>query len=177
MRVMMFVDGQNLYDCLKQAYGVERIDWVRFRDWLASGRQIVRMYYYNARLLPDRHGPEAVASQDQFFAYLTSLDHVEVRLGRLQRRTDGVVVQKGVDVRIAVDMVYHALRGHADVIVLVSGDADLAEAARVVKAAGCIFENVFPRLGSSKELRQVADVFREITEKELRLFGRIVKQG
>lgn len=49
--------------------------------------------------------------------------------------------EKGVDVRVGVDMVYKALTHQAQTIILCSSDSDLQPAVRVVKEAGveCIY--------------------------------------
>lgn len=60
------------------------------------------------------------------------LPKVKLRLGRFG--FDGQ--QKGVDIRMGLDMVAHALHGAVDTIVLVSGDDDLTEAVEDAQVQG-----------------------------------------
>jgi hypothetical protein len=60
------------------------------------------------------------------------LPRVKLRLGRFGM--DGQ--QKGVDLRIGLDLVTHARNGAADVFILVSGDDDLAEAVEEAQVHG-----------------------------------------
>ncbi|MBQ1050837.1 NYN domain-containing protein [Micromonospora sp. C51] len=60
------------------------------------------------------------------------LPKVKLRLGRFGM--DGQ--QKGVDLRIGLDLVTHARNGAADVFILVSGDDDLTEAVEEAQAHG-----------------------------------------
>ncbi len=66
--------------------------------------------------------------------------------------------EKGIDVKLATDMLVHATRGNYDVAILVSGDADFKDALQAVKDFGHHVEvALFDPLGSSRELREVAD--------------------
>jgi len=158
---MIFVDGANLYECARQSFGVTRLDFAKVRDELVRGRNLVRLYYYNAALPSEE--PSA-GGQQQFFSYLRSLDYVELRLGKMVRREGGELRQKGVDVRMALDVCRYALQDRYDVAVVVSGDSDLVEAAVVAKDQGKTVENVFTRHGSSLELRQIADRWVELDQ-------------
>src|SRR4051794_22337312 len=60
------------------------------------------------------------------------LPNVKLRLGRFG--VDGQ--QKGVDLRIGLDLVTHARNGAADVFILVSGDDDLTEAVEEAQVHG-----------------------------------------
>jgi uncharacterized LabA/DUF88 family protein len=61
-----------------------------------------------------------------------ALPKVKLRLGRFSM--DGQ--QKGVDLRIGLDLVTHARNGAADVFILVSGDDDLTEAVEEAQGHG-----------------------------------------
>lgn len=60
------------------------------------------------------------------------LPRVKVRLGRIGYEGE----QKGVDLRIGLDMVAHARNGAVEVMYLVSGDDDLSEAVEEAQAQG-----------------------------------------
>ena len=66
--------------------------------------------------------------------------------------------EKGIDVKLATDMLVHGTRANYQVAVLVSGDTDFKDALQAVKDFGYHVEvALFPPGGSSQELRDVAD--------------------
>ena len=71
-------------------------------------------------------------------------------------------MEKGVDMRIGIDLLVGASRNLYDTAVLVSGDGDLTEAVRAVKELGKHVELAALPSGRSWELVQVADVVTEI---------------
>jgi uncharacterized LabA/DUF88 family protein len=89
----------------------------------ASGLPLLRVHWYDAA----RNGVP-----DQTQEEIGLLPRVKIRLGRIG--FDGE--QKGVDLRIGLDMVAHARNAAIDVIYLVSGDDDLTEAVEEAQAHG-----------------------------------------
>ena len=73
-------------------------------------RRLTRTYYYNAPLTDD-YGEDLREGQQRFFESLRRIPYVTVRLGRLHRRHDGSLVEKGIDVAIAVESFVARLRG------------------------------------------------------------------
>jgi len=49
-RVMIFIDGSNLYHSLKGFFGRADIDMGKFCQKLLGRHQLIRIYYYNARV-------------------------------------------------------------------------------------------------------------------------------
>ncbi|WP_327002692.1 NYN domain-containing protein [Dactylosporangium sp. NBC_01737] len=84
---------------------------------------VLRVHWYDSATdgVPD--------NQQQFIG---ELPNVKLRLGRFG--FDGQ--QKGVDLRIGLDLVAHARNGAADVFILVSGDDDLTEAVEEAQVHG-----------------------------------------
>jgi uncharacterized LabA/DUF88 family protein len=159
-RIMVFVDGSNLYHSLKSEYGRTDIDFGKFCALLCNGRQLVRGYYYNAAVDQAREGPR-YASQQRFFDRLRRVPRLEVRLGTLVYPAawpGAPPYEKGIDVRLATDMLTHAFKGNYDTAVLVSGDNDFADAVQAVKDLGRNVEvALFGNPNSSRRLRDVAD--------------------
>jgi len=149
--VMIFIDGSNLYHCLKQELGAVRIDMGKLVTKLCSDRRLIRTYYYNA---PINQGgdPEAYQSQQRFFERLRRIPYFEVKLGRLEKRPDGDLVEKGVDIMMAVDMLQLAHRNVYDTAILVTGDGDFDYVVRLVKDLGKHVENAFVQSGHSRAL-------------------------
>jgi uncharacterized LabA/DUF88 family protein len=88
-----------------------------------SGLPLLRVYWYDA-------AHNSVANPDQ--EKIALLPRVKLRLGRIGVEGE----QKGVDLRIGLDMVGHARNAAVDTIYLLSGDDDLTEAVEEAQALG-----------------------------------------
>lgn len=132
-KVMVFIDGSNMYHNLHACAGRHDIDYGKFAKKLCGPeRELIRTYYYNVQL-NQAVDPVAYVSQQRFLSWMHKTPDLEVRLGRQQKKTDGTWEEKGVDVKIAVDMLAKAYKGHYDVAILISGDSDLTEVVHEVK--------------------------------------------
>ncbi|WP_431924803.1 NYN domain-containing protein [Micromonospora wenchangensis] len=105
------VDYESLIDMLSQ------------QAEALSGLPVLRVHWYDSA----RNG---VPDNQQEF--IGELSNVKLRLGRFGREGQ----QKGVDLRIGLDLVTHARNGVADVFILVSGDDDLTEAVEEAQVHG-----------------------------------------
>lgn len=158
-RVMIYIDGNNLYHSLKDHFARANLDFEKFCDRLAAGRRLIRTYYYNAPKDQARE-PAKYADQQRFLEYVKALQYVELRLSRLVYHgwPDVAPYEKGIDVSLATNMLVHAFRDNYDTAVLVSGDTDFADAILAVKELGKHVEVVlFGGTRSSQHLRIVAD--------------------
>jgi len=169
-RVMVFIDGANLYTCMKDHLGIPKnvkVDVLGSK--LANKRLLVRTYYYNSPAPPTTDQ----ASSQRFWAALGWLNNVRPRQGRIvpktveaecpechKRFTINSYVQKGVDTRIVVDVISLAQSDAYDIGIVVSGDSDLAEAIEWVREhTQKRIENAFISCKSwSEEIRKAADV-------------------
>jgi uncharacterized LabA/DUF88 family protein len=133
---MVFIDGSNLYYGIKNAMGRTDLDFDKFvKTLVGDTRELVRTYYYNAPI-DQSSDPSRYKDQQKFFAKLYRIDDFQVELGRLEQRNEGRMVEKGVDIALAVDMVTKAFLDHYDIAILVSGDGDFAKAVQAVKDSG-----------------------------------------
>lgn len=168
-RVMIFIDGNNLYHELKGHFGRSDLDFSKFCKKLAGNRTLVRTYYYNAPVDED-HEPDRHARQEKFFRSLQRLPYFELRLGRLvyfdwPRQSP---IEKGVDVKLATDMLVHAFRNSYDTGILVSGDTDYSAALQAVKDRGKHVEvALFGGSHTSRHLREISDRTIDIDKKYL----------
>jgi len=154
-RVALFIDGSNFYHALKDKFGRADLDFEVFASELCGERRLVRTYYYNVPVDQERE-PQRYADQRKFFARLHQTPYLTLKLGRLVYR-GGVPIEKGVDVRLATDMLNLAWKNVYDTAIIISGDGDFADAVEAVKELGKHVENAYTKKGLSQHLRQACD--------------------
>ncbi len=155
-RVMIFIDGSNLYHVLKQNIDKHDLDYRKFTSKLCGDRELIRTYYYNIRQ-ESSENPRLAENQDRFLNALYETEYLEVKLGIWKPRGH-TMVEKGVDVMIAADLISHAYEDHYDVAILVSGDADFYPALQAVKDVGKQVEVAAFDSNLSSESARFADV-------------------
>ena len=114
--------GSSLRRGIEVDYGalISALTEVVQRD---SGLPLLRIYWYDAA----RDGKATPVQEG-----IALLPNVKLRLGRIG--VDGE--QKGVDLRIGLDMVGHSRAGRVDMMYLLSGDDDLTEAVEEAQTQG-----------------------------------------
>ncbi len=152
-RVAVFIDGSNLFHCLKEEFGRLDLNFDLFVAKLVGGRRLIRTYYFAAPPRPDLDA-EAIKKQQRFLDALRSKDYFQVRLGRLIKH-EGKYHEKGVDVLLAVEMIQ--LAPTYDTAILVSGDGDLVAPVGAVQRLGKHVENASTPSTLARELRQECD--------------------
>jgi uncharacterized LabA/DUF88 family protein len=162
-RVAIFIDGSNLYNGMRENLRSTRVNLQELITQLSRGRQLLRCYYYNAPLTDD-YDEELRDGQQRFFESLRRIPYVTVRLGRLHRRPDGALVEKGIDVAIAVEALGLAHTDSYDACVLVSGDGDYVELVEAIKRHGKHVEVAMFKNQSAGILLEHADVFTPLDE-------------
>jgi len=153
-RGAVFIDGSNLYHSLEENCGRADLDFNAFVHKLLDGRSLFRTYYYN--VLQDAEKGQAAQDQQKFLSSLYNIPNFEVRLGTSKYRGD-VLVEKGVDIMLATDLLQFGWRGLYDFAILVSGDGDFKYAVQVTKDIGKHVEVAAFPANLSYDLAQVAD--------------------
>ena len=125
-RVAVFIDGANAYRAFKAVFASARYSPSRLAAELAGGRELVRATFYIAAVSQEM-GHDLYASQRRFLSRLREDPRLRVWTGHMVQ-SDGQWHEKGVDVKIATDLVALAYRDQYDTAVLVSGDGGLAPA-------------------------------------------------
>ena len=159
-RVMIFVDGSNLYHSLKGHFKRTDVNLGKFCDKLLEKRRLVRIYYYNASV-GRKEEPERFQHQQTFFDSVSAIPYCELRLGRLVYTNWPHVppYEKGVDVQLTTDLLTHSFKNNYDVAILVAGDSDFVGALQAVKDNGKNVEvALFGKERTSRPLREVADI-------------------
>ena len=103
-------------------------------------------------------------AQEKLFEHLVGCPFVEIKTTPLKFSGGKSVYQKGVDVLLAVDLVYHSAQDHFDLAIVCSGDLDLLESIKLVKNMGkevIIISNT-PEL--SKNIKKVGDSYFGLSE-------------
>lgn len=158
-RVMIFIDGSNLYHSLKNFFKRTDVDIGKLSNKLFGKRRLVRIYYYNAKV-GLKEEPQRYRDQQAFFASVSAIPYCELRLGRLVyiNWPNTPPYEKGVDIQLATDMITHSFKNNYDVVVLLAGDNDYVGALQAVKDNGKNVEvALFGKERTSRRLRVVAD--------------------
>ena len=168
--VYIYIDGSNFYHGCQSTLERTDVDLGKFAARLAGDRGLGRTYYYNVPLSAE-HPEDQRRGQQRFFNGLARIPYFEVRLGRLVKRTWQCPtcgeeherwMEKGVDMRLGVDMLSHASRDLYDVSVLVSGDGDYEHAVQAVKDLGKHVEVACFVTSRSDALMKASDYMHEL---------------
>ena len=154
-RVAIFIDGSNLYHGLRSNFRHHNLNFAEFATKLCGSRRLFRTYYYNV-LQDATQRPDSYRDQQEFLDALRKTPYLEIRLGST-KVSQGIPVEKGIDIMLATDLLYFAWNDFYDVAVLVSGDSDFAYALQAVKNMGKHVEVAYFESGTSKDLLNVAD--------------------
>jgi len=172
-RVMVFIDGSNLYHILKSIYGESKelnaFDFNKFIQIILKNRKLIRTYYYNA-ILDQKKDHKKYSKQQKFFEKLKLIPDFQVVLCRMQKDfVDGKTSYsvKEDDIYIATDMIKLAYANAYDVAILVSTDGDFVPAVKAVKETGKKVENVGFEKKFSWHLKQTCDRFLILSKRDL----------
>jgi uncharacterized LabA/DUF88 family protein len=108
-RIGIFIDGSNFYFGTTKYLSIKRIDFDKLLLNLSNNRRLIRAYYYITRV-PEEKSPEESRKQNSFLNHLEKVNYLEIRYGRLEKRThhcdkcnedSETWVEKGVDVNLA----------------------------------------------------------------------------
>ncbi|MBM4402609.1 MAG: NYN domain-containing protein [Candidatus Cloacimonetes bacterium] len=140
-RVFILIDGSNFYHRLKEPEigltNLLQFNFNEFAKWLTRGNKIVRKNYYIGvvRAKPNQIKAQRLRrNQQRLFAKLKK-QNWEIFRGFIMK-TGRDFHEKGVDVKIATDLIVGAYEDTYDTAVLVSSDLDLIPAIDKAKELG-----------------------------------------
>ncbi len=153
-RVYVFIDGSNLYKSIKSENIPYKVDIKKLSENLCGeNRRLVKICFYSAPV-SQQDDPVAYKEQQRFFTALRKITYLELRLGNLRKRDKRFIcnncnkeniikyrVEKGVDVRLAVDLLQYAFDDQYDTAILITEDGDFVPAVQEVKRLGKKVEN------------------------------------
>src|SRR3989338_619243 len=159
-RVAVYIDGGNTYRRLKDLGIPEklaRIDYSAFIEHLVGERVLVSKRYYIGivRNVDGSEKAEKMVKNQQTFLNSLKAEGFEVKHGRIMY-DDGNIREKGVDIKLAVDLVIGATDNLYDTAIVISSDTDLIPAIKYVckakkKSLEYIGFGSSPSLGMIKE--------------------------
>lgn len=167
-RIACFIDGGYFQNVLKY-FAEPRIDFSKLSTWMKGEKQLLRTYYYNCKLLTNENPTEEELKrrdkQIGFFNRLQMIPQFECKFGTLERRPNGegyTLIQKQVDVMMALDIATLSLKHLITEAKIISGDADLIPAIQLAKNEGVVVELFYSAGTVSRELLQIVDSATEI---------------
>lgn len=180
-RVFICFDGSNFYHILRSpkidVHNTLKFDYKKFANWLADGRDIITCKYYVGIIKFDQHNSvksqKRVSNQQRLFSHLEK-QKIEIVRGYLMKN-NGVYKEKGVDVRIAVDLLSGAYENQYDTFILISSDTDLIPAIQKVILLGKNVEYIGSSYGPSFGLIKTVSGSKLLTKRDLKEFEAIDK--
>lgn len=160
-RLALFIDGANLYSAAK-SLGFD-IDYRKLLEEFRKRSVLVRAYYYTALVENEEYSPiRPLVDWLDYNGY-----QLVTKAAREYTDSQGRKRWRGdMDVEIAVDMMEMA--GHADHVVLFSGDGDFRCLVEAVQRKGCRVTVVSTVKSQppmvSDELRRQADNFVDLAD-------------
>ncbi|MBI2626513.1 MAG: NYN domain-containing protein [Candidatus Nealsonbacteria bacterium] len=174
-RVIIFLDGSNFYHRLKDSeLGFKQLldfDYRKFAEWLAHGRIMVDCIYYVGLVrkeVGNTKSEKLVRDQQKLFANLQKQGWT-VKIGYMMKH-DKDYKEKGVDVKLAVDILDMAYRDRYDAAIVVSSDTDLIPAIIRVKEIGKAVEHIGFSHRPSFAMQRYSKLSRLLSRVELEQF-------
>ncbi|MBT4120670.1 MAG: NYN domain-containing protein [Candidatus Magasanikbacteria bacterium] len=162
-RVQIFIDGGNFHHLALKKLDIKGLDFLfeEFSSFLISDRKInelgKRFYVGTVREREgDEHSKKAMSKQTKLFSILKK-DNWQLKTSKLANRLEKIVIdkrtvnckelhkkgiktvefyrmrEKGIDVKIATDLIIGALDDRYDTAILISSDSDLIPAIDIVR--------------------------------------------
>lgn len=162
-RVCVFIDSGNFYHLVLKKLGIQDLDFNfdRFVKFLVGEREMIkegkRFYVGTVRERQNRHeNQKAISNQTTLFTNLFKMNWA-IKTSKLRTRVERVVIddrvvdyqklldlgikeikyersrEKGIDVKLATDLIIGAMDDKYDSAVLVSSDTDLVPAIDLVR--------------------------------------------
>lgn len=180
-RVIVYIDGFNLYFGLKQS-NFKRYYWLDVaqlaRNLLKPDQHLVAAYYFTARIRDNGRNEKDQKRQNTYLEALTQ-QGVHCQFGHYLEKTRTCrncgahwpdYEEKMTDVNIAIQLLCNAFDDEFDTALIISGDSDLATPIRQVRERFLTKRVIvaFPPARHSSELKRHANGHLTIGEDKLR---------
>lgn len=178
-KAFVFIDGGNFYFKLRELtsklngkYSLIDFNFREFSEWLVKPNELADVRYYLGVVRRERNNPKSeklYADQQRLIGKLQQ-QNINITFGHVIRHPDKTHHEKGVDVRLAVEMIRFARENKYDIAYLISSDTDLVAAVEEVRAFGKKVQYVGIPKGQSYGLSSVADDVRLLRPEEIEQF-------
>jgi len=145
-RVIAFVDGQNLFNATKQAFGYHfpNYDALKLAQLVCEQRgqaqqeqwTLVKLHFYTGMPSPTKDEPRNRFWKTKLAAM--GRDNMISTFSRPLVYRNGIGQEKGIDVRLALDAVRLAHENEYDVALIFSQDQDFSELAIEIKRIAAV---------------------------------------
>ena len=191
-KAAIFIDGQNTYYALKKM-GIRHLSLFDYKGLLGlilAGGEAFYTGYYVGQVGRDRSSPKSekmYEDQQKFMSFLrTNIPQIRIVKGKIMQvnkpnlkcshpecpmKDKPVYYEKGVDVRLAIDMVHQAIKDEFDQAYLLSSDSDLLPAVKLVQEYKKIVHYIGFGEQRSIALMKGCNSTRIITKEECERFG------
>jgi len=143
-RIVVFIDGSNFYHSIKLSFNKTNVDITKFITYLSQDNNLIVIKYYSAAI-NQFDDLEEYKKQQKYFDYLNKVKRLDLYLGRLEKRPNSHKVEKGVDVKLAIDLLSLAYHDIYDIAIIISNDSDFVPAIKEIQNLGKQAYNVsFP---------------------------------
>lgn len=143
-KTIILIDGSNFYFKLKdlKLHNLINFNFKDFCTYLARDKEILYCCYYVGRIKQDgtEKTDKLFNAQQKLIGHLKN-HSVKYYLGYLINN-DGIYHEKGVDVKIAADILVAAYENQCHRIIVASSDTDLEPAIKKAKEKGKVIEYV-----------------------------------
>jgi uncharacterized LabA/DUF88 family protein len=171
-RVFVYIDGSNLYRNLKQINCASmNFNFRAFINHFVVNKKLMGIRYYIGQIIPNDNilkSLELHKHQQILFEKLQKQGIYVVR-GRI-RQLGNIFTEKGVDVRIGIDLVEGAYENRFDTALVVSSDGDLAPALEMVVRKNKTVEVVGFKHKPSYALIQKANIYHSVDKNMVEKF-------
>jgi len=175
-RAAIYIDGSNLYFKLRSPEfnfpNLSKFNYAGLARWLARDREIISMRYYVGVVRAknnDIKGQELRREQQKLFSHLTNQSFT-IKYGFLMKNNN-IYHEKGVDVKMAIDLLVGAYDNLYDTAILISSDTDLIPAIKKVKHLSKKVEYIGFSHCPSIALQKYATLSRLLIKEEIEQFA------
>jgi len=180
-RVFVAFDGSNFYHLLSsiQIRNTLEYDYMGIAKWLSGEHYLVKANYYVGVIRYDSRNPakskKMISAQQKIFSSLRKqkINLIKGYILSYILKSGNSFHEKGVDVKIAVDMLVGAYEDKFDVLILISYDTDLLPAIEKVIDLGKEVEYVGLRRRPSYGLINKVSKSRLLTNNDIEKFTKI----
>lgn len=160
-KICIIIDSSNFYNLVLKKLNIQDVDFnfESFANFLANGREIAKegKRFYVATVRENIESKEAMTNQTTLFSGLIKSGNWKILTSKLKTRTERIKIdkrvlnyenilkleikeiiytrsrEKGIDVKIAVDLIVGALDNKYETAILVSSDTDLIPALDLIR--------------------------------------------